>query len=255
MNRKAKVISLANNKGGSGKTCTAVNLSASLMRKGKKVLAIDMDGQCNLTWCIGAADLMNGGIYEAFRNGAALVPSRLQAVGKGCLDIVPGCRDMAAVSTDLANSSNRALVLSQLLEGLKDQYDYILIDAAPETDLLLMNALFASDAVIIPMMPEPLHLRGAANIVDIIGDLDKSGKKLDYRVLITQQDRRRSICNAISDNAKTTFAGKIFYTEVRKCVAAVESTALGQDLFAYAPKCTTAADYSAVSDSILQWKL
>ena len=155
---KAKVISVLNHKGGVGKTTTTINLGSALRQKGYKVLLIDLDGQANLTESLGFSAELPQTIYGAMK-GEYDLPIYEHKDG---LSVVPSCLDLSAVETELINEAGRELILAHLIKGQKEKFDYILIDCPPSLSLLTLNALTASDRLIIPVQAQFLAMRGMA---------------------------------------------------------------------------------------------
>ncbi len=155
---KAKVISVLNHKGGVGKTTTTINLGGALRQKGYKVLLIDLDGQANLTESLGFSAELPQTIYGAMK-GEYDLPIYEHKDG---LRVVPSCLDLSAVETELINEAGRELILAHLIKGQKEKFDYILIDCPPSLSLLTLNALTASDRLIIPVQAQFLAMRGMA---------------------------------------------------------------------------------------------
>ena len=185
---KAKVISVLNHKGGVGKTTTTINLGGALRQKGYKVLLIDLDGQANLTESLGFSAELPQTIYGAMK-GEYDLPIYEHKDG---LCVVPSCLDLSAVETELINEAGRELILAHLIKGQKEKFDYILIDCPPSLSLLTLNALTASDRLIIPVQAQFLAMRGMAKLMQVVhkvqqrlnSDLSIAG------VLITQYDCR-----------------------------------------------------------------
>ena len=188
---KAKVISVLNHKGGVGKTTTTINLGGALRQKGYKVLLIDLDGQANLTESLGFSAELPQTIYGAMK-GEYDLPIYEHKDG---LSVVPSCLDLSAVETELINEAGRELILAHLIKGQKEKFDYILIDCPPSLSLLTLNALTASDRLIIPVQAQFLAMRGMAKLMQVVhkvqqrlnSDLSIAG------VLITQYDGRKNL--------------------------------------------------------------
>ena len=184
---KAKVISVLNHKGGVGKTTTTINLGGALRQKGYKVLLIDLDGQANLTESLGFSAELPQTIYGAMK-GEYDLPIYEHKDG---LSVVPSCLDLSAVETELINEAGRELILAHLIKGQKEKFDYILIDCPPSLSLLTLNALTASDRLIIPVQAQFLAMRGMAKLMQVVhkvqqrlnSDLSIAG------VLIPEQER------------------------------------------------------------------
>lgn len=200
---KAKVISVLNHKGGVGKTTTTINLGGALRQKGYKVLLIDLDGQANLTESLGFSAELPQTIYGAMK-GEYDLPIYEHKDG---LSVVPSCLDLSAVETELINEAGRELILAHLIKGQKEKFDYILIDCPPSLSLLTLNALTASDRLIIPVQAQFLAMRGMAKLMQVVhkvqqrlnSDLSIAG------VLITQYDGRKNLNKSVSELVQETF--------------------------------------------------
>lgn len=246
---KAKVISVLNHKGGVGKTTTTINLGGALRQKGYKVLLIDLDGQANLTESLGFSAELPQTIYGAMK-GEYDLPIYEHKDG---LSVVPSCLDLSAVETELINEAGRELILAHLIKGQKEKFDYILIDCPPSLSLLTLNALTASDRLIIPVQAQFLAMRGMAKLMQVVhkvqqrlnSDLSIAG------VLITQYDGRKNLNKSVSELVQETFQGKVFSTHIRNAITLAEAPTQGQDIFHYAPKSAGAEDYEKVCNELL----
>ena len=246
---KAKVISVLNHKGGVGKTTTTINLGGALRQKGYKVLLIDLDGQANLTESLGFSAELPQTIYGAMK-GEYDLPIYEHKDG---LSVVPSCLDLSAVETELINEAGRELILAHLIKGQKEKFAYILIDCPPSLSLLTLNALTASDRLIIPVQAQFLAMRGMAKLMQVVhkvqqrlnSDLSIAG------VLITQYDGRKNLNKSVSELVQETFQGKVFSTHIRNAITLAEAPTQGQDIFHYAPKSAGAEDYEKVCNELL----
>ena len=172
---------------------------------------------------------------------------------KDGLSVVPSCLDLSAVETELINEAGRELILAHLIKGQKEKFDYILIDCPPSLSLLTLNALTASDRLIIPVQAQFLAMRGMAKLMQVVhkvqqrlnSDLSIAG------VLITQYDGRKNLNKSVSELVQETFQGKVFSTHIRNSIALAEAPTQGQDIFHYAPKSAGAEDYEKVCNELL----
>ena len=242
-----KIISILNHKGGVGKTTTTVNLGAALRDRGYKVLLIDLDGQTNLTESVGLSTELPDNIYNAMKGETSL-----HIYIQNDLAIVPACLDLAAVETELINEPGRELILRSLLDKAKKAFDYILIDCPPSLSLLTLNALTASDSVIIPVQAQFLAMRGMAKLMQVI---DKVRNRLNptlsiQGILITQFDSRKNLNRNVDDVIRESFKEKVFNTHIRSNVSLAEAPTCGTDIFLYAPRSAGAADYSKLAEEI-----
>lgn len=245
----ARIITIANNKGGCGKTTTAVNFAAGLRNAGRNVLCIDVDAQCNLTACFG---LRPGApsTFDALKAPRApyIAPVRvLDAVeGAGVLDVLPAVPDLSAVELSLAGEADRLQRFARFVEQYRPRYDFVIIDTPPAVGVLTIGALYASDETIITTQPQFLAVQGLIKLRDVIGKLNTAGAAIgSARVLFTQYDRRKGLHRETV--ARVEAAGfDVFDAKIRENVALGEAPAAGIDIFRYAPKSNGAADYGAM---------
>lgn len=250
----AITISILNHKGGVGKTTTAVNLAAALQIKGKRVLVIDLDGQANLTESLGLSIEEEKTIYGAMKGE---YPLPLVETNTG-LTLVPSCLDLSAAESELINEPGREMILKQLIHKNTEtsKFDYIIIDCPPSLGLLTLNALTASDKLIIPVQAEFLAMRGMAKITNVIGIVqERLNPNLDIAgIVITQYDQRKTLNRSVSDLIKDFFCDKIFQTVIRDNVALAEAPINGQSIFEYNNKANGAKDYMSLAEEVLAIK-
>jgi len=250
----AITISILNHKGGVGKTTTAVNLAAALQLKGKRVLVIDLDGQANLTESLGLSIEEEKTIYGAMKGE---YPLPLVETNTG-LTLVPSCLDLSAAESELINEPGREMILKQLIHKNTEtsKFDYIIIDCPPSLGLLTLNALTASNKLIIPVQAEFLAMRGMAKITNVIGIVqERLNPNLDIAgIVITQYDQRKTLNRSVSDLIKDSFCDKIFQTVIRDNVALAEAPINGQSIFEYNNKANGAKDYMSLAEEVLAIK-
>lgn len=236
-----KIISIINHKGGVGKTTTTANLGGALTQKGYRVLLVDLDGQANLTMSLGLNSDLNETIYSSMKSGKDFPVYK----NKEGLEIIPSCLDLSAIESELINEPGRELILKSLLANIRERYDYILIDCPPSLSLLSLNALTASDGIIIPMQAQYLAMRGMDKLVNIINKVkSRINPSLSiYGILITMYDGRTNLNKSISEVVEETFHGKVFSSYIRNNISLAEAQANGKDIFHYDSKCNGAADY------------
>lgn len=246
----ATVTVITNNKGGVAKTTTVVNLAVALRGSGFDVLAVDLDGQCNLTDTFGVdTATAQGTIYDALKvkNAPFIQPVRVLPSGKGVgvLDVLPSERDMFAGEVMLANEPDRVTRFGTVVNKYRDLYDVILIDTTPTVGLLTISALYASDNAVIPTNPDILATRGLLSVRDIIADVNtnRTGSPLDCRVLFCKYDKRKSLHRLTVEQVRGAFP--TYNTLIRDNVALSEAPADGGDIFSYAPRSYGAQDYTA----------
>lgn len=240
-------ITLSNHKGGVGKTTSTINLGSALAQLGEKVLLVDLDPQANLSQSLGVRE-PELTIYGAIRKEYPLAPLE---ISKG-LDLVPSTLDLSGAEVELAAETGREYILSELLEPVKSSYDYVLIDSPPSLGLLTVNALTASDEVLIPVQAEFLAVQGLTKLSEVI---DKIRARLNKNlriggVLVTQYDSRKVLNRQVTDTIEQHFEGKVYETRIRDNVALAEAPTQGLDVFRYAPKSKGAEDYLAIAKEI-----
>jgi chromosome partitioning protein len=247
----SKVISISNHKGGVGKTTSAINIGAGLNKLGKKILLIDLDPQANLSQSLGLTD-QERNIYGALRGEYKLVPI---PVLKG-LDLIPSTLDLSGAEVELSGEAGREYILRELLEPVRNNYDYILIDSPPSLGLLTINSFTASDEVYIPLQAQYLALQGLAKLTEVI---DKIKKRLNKElkvggVIVTQYDSRKVLNRDVATTIEAHFKAEVFKTKVRDNIALAEAPAQGVDIFRYNSKSFGAIDYLNLSKEILKRK-
>lgn len=249
----AKVISVSNHKGGVGKTTSTVNIGAGLSdgKKGKRVLLIDLDPQANLTQSLGIK-APERTVYGSLRGEYPLTPIKINAN----FSVIPSTIDLAGAEVELSTEAGREFVLKELIEPLKKDHDYIIIDCPPSLSLLTLNALTASDQVYIPLQTQYLAMHGLSKLLEII---EKTKKRLNKKlnvggIILTQFDSRKVLDKDISKTIIANFKDQVFKTKIRNTVALAEAPVKGLDIFRYAPKSNGAKDYADLCKEILSRK-
>lgn len=249
----AKVITIANNKGGVGKTTTAVNFGASLRLRGYDVLLMDYDGQRNLSEAL-RVPATGGTIYDAMKDPRRNVsPVRLLSVeqGAGVLDVLPASRDLSALETELAKASDRVTRLSGIIERWREQYDVILIDTPPALGLLSVSALYACDAALVTAQPNYLAALGLVQLDETIKTIETNrGRALPYSILFTQTDGRKSLHRIVIEQVRAK-GYNVHATTIRDNIALAEAPATGTDIFRYKPRSNGAKDYALLAKEYL----
>lgn len=250
----ARTIAVLNHKGGVGKTTTAINLAAALQRNKKRVLLIDMDGQANLTESCGLSIEEERTVYGAMKGEYPLPVSELE----NGLSVVPSCLDLSAAESELINEPGRELILKGLVAKLADRrkFDYILIDCPPSLGLLTLNALTASDYLIIPVQAQFLAMRGMAKIMNVIGIVrERLNPSLNIGgIVITQFDRRKTLNRSVAELIGESFRDKVFKTVIRDNVALAEAPIKGKDIFEYNKNSNGAKDYMELAKEVMELK-
>lgn len=251
----ARIITVCNNKGGVGKTTTAVNLGAGLRLRGYNVLLVDYDGQSNLTETLRVPVAQDCHTYAAMRERTTPYITPVEVLPQdgttGVLHVLPSVPDLSALEVEMAQEPDRVTRFYTVVEKYRDKYDVILIDTPPTLGLLTLSALYAADEVIITLQPQYLAVRGLVSVTDIIRQVEElKGATVPYYVLFTQYDRRKGLHRMTAEQVEG--AGfPVFATKIRDNVALGEAPATGNDIFRYAPNSNGAADYTALTAEYL----
>lgn len=257
-----RIIAIANNKGGCGKTTTAANLAAALRLRGLDVLAIDADAQSNLTAYYGITNPAPGcTTFDALKKTTTpfieplqIIPAEPSSPGgepaPGRLDLLPACANLAAVEAALVGAPDRLQRFAALADKYRTRYDCIIIDTPPAVGPLTAGALFAADSVIIAVQPQFLAVQGLLSLTRVINTLNANGARIsETRVLFTQYDARKGLHRVTVE--KVAAAGfNTCAVRIRENVALGEAPAVGLDIFRYAPRSNGAADYAALADEL-----
>lgn len=247
-----KILTFTNQKGGTGKTTSALSVGAGLTQKGYKVLIIDLDPQGNATTAAGITpDEKEPTIYEVLK-GAATTADAIRTTAGG-YDIVPTDIRQSGADIELASAPGRDFILLEALEAVKDRYDYAIIDSPPSLSVVTLMGLTAADGVVVTLKADYLALNGVAQLKDTI-DLVK--RRLNPRlevtgVLLTFYDDRKNLDKEIATQAEEGFPEKVFKTRISQAVALAEAPAAGRDIFQYKPGSKPAKQYEEVVDEII----
>lgn len=248
--KQAKIISIANHKGGVGKTTTTASVGSILATKGYKVLVIDLDAQANLTSSLIKGEV-SASIYDAMKKSTALPTYRVNE--KTELDLVPASLELAQADFEMASKIARERILANLLEDYKDKYDYIIMDCPPSLGLMTFNAITASDYVIIPLVAEILPFNGLKMISDFIGQLKKYlNPKIEILGILITRWESTNLSKGIEERLRNNLGEKIFTTKIRKNVTIAQAPLEATNIVEYDPKSNGAIDYQAFTDEILE---
>jgi len=231
----ARIISIANQKGGVGKTTTAVNMGASLAAAEKTVLVVDLDPQSNATSGLGLNPSdFPAGSYEVLI-GAVQADKAITGTALDFLDVIPASRDLAGAEVELVDADRREARLRDALGTVRDRYDYIVIDCPPSLGLLTLNALCAADAVIVPLQCEYYALEGLSRLLETIGILrEQLNPSLEIDgILLTMYDARNNLSDQVAREVRQNFDGRVFDTIIPRNVRLSESPSFGKPALLY----------------------
>tara|TARA_B100000809_G_scaffold63282_1_gene59968 strand:- start:12165 stop:12929 length:765 start_codon:yes stop_codon:yes gene_type:complete len=249
-----KIIAIANQKGGVGKTTTTVNLAAALGVLEKKILLIDADPQANASSGLGIdIENLTYGTYQILEHTIS-ADQAIQKTTSPNVDIIPAHIDLVAIEIELVDKEDREYMLKKSLETIKDSYDYILIDCAPSLGLITLNALTAADSVIIPIQCEYFALEGLGKLLNTIksvqkihnGDLDIEG------LLLTMFDSRLRLSNQVVEEVKKHFNEMVFSTIIQRNTRLGEAPSYGESIIAYDATSKGAENYISLANEVLK---
>ena len=249
-----KVIAIANQKGGVGKTTTAVNLSSALAVLEKKILLIDADPQANATSGLGVnVDEKNVGTYELLEHTAA-VEETIINTSVPHLDLIPSHIDLVAIEIELVDKNQREFMLKKALENVIDTYDFILIDCAPSLGLITLNALTAANSVIIPIQCEYFALEGLGKLLNTIKSVQKiHNEALDIEgLLLTMYDARLRLSNQVVEEVKKHFDTMVFKTIIQRNIRLSEAPSYGENIIEYDATSKGAKNYLSLAEEVLK---
>jgi chromosome partitioning protein len=249
----SRVLAIANQKGGVGKTTTAINLAASLAANDLRVLVIDSDPQGNATTGLGIQklperpsmyDLLLGDVDPA----SAVIPTEFEG-----LFLLPADKNLVGANLELVDRANRESRLREHLAPIRDQYHYIIIDCPPALDLLTLNALIAADAVLVPIQCEFFALEGISELMDTIDRIQESFRHpLQIEgILLTMYDDRTNLTRQVASDLREFFGEQVFRTIVPRSIRLAEAPSFGKPILAYDPRSRGAESYIKLAKEIL----
>ena len=247
-----KIIAVANQKGGVGKTTTSVNLSAAFAEMGKKVLLIDCDPQGNATSGLGIEkDGLELSIYDALINDTPMEEIIIQT--QFGLDVVPSVMDLAGAEVELVNLEDKQCRLKKSVELVKEKYDYILIDCPPSLGHVTLNALTAADSVLLPLQCEFYALEGLSQLLSTVQLVQEQlNEKLRIEGLVlTMYDSRTNLAEQVVEEVKTHFPDMVYATKIPRNVRLSEAPSFGKPIFAYASSSKGAQAYMSLAEEVV----
>lgn len=248
-----KIIAIANQKGGVGKTTTAINLGASLAANDLRVLVIDSDPQGNTTTGLGVAKSADHlTIYDVLLGesdlASAVVPSSLEG-----LDILSADKNLVGANIELVDVDRREFRLTERIEPVRDRYDYILIDCPPALDLLTLNALVAADSVLVPIQCEFFALEGVSELMDTVDRVREDlGHPLEIEgILLTMYDERTNLSRQVAADLREFFNDQVFRTVIPRSIRLAEAPSYGKPILLYDVRARGAESYIKLAKEIL----
>ena len=247
----AKIIAVANQKGGVGKTTTSVNLSACLGVLEKKVLLIDADPQANATSSFGINDIENG-TYQCLEHQKSAIDC-IQKSSSPNVDVMPAQLDLVAAELELVDKESREFMLKEALNEVVNNYDYIIIDCAPSLGLITINALTAADSVIVPIQCEYFALEGLGKLMNTIKSIQNiQNPQLDIEgLLLTMYDTRLRLSNQVVEEVKTHFQEMVFDTIIQRNVRLGEAPSFGETIIMHDANSKGAINYLNLAQELI----
>jgi len=250
----SRIIAIANQKGGVGKTTTAINLGACLAVAEKRTLVIDTDPQGNATSGLGIdKDELEKSVYDVLIEEGPIADAVVHKVHFPYLDVVPATRDLVGAEVELVNRRNRETILRRAIDAVRDQYDFILIDCPPSLGLLTLNTLAASDSVLIPIQCEFYALEGLSQLLNTVTIVQKNlNPALQIEgVLLTMFDGRLNLSRQVADEAKEYFGPKVYKTTIPRNVRIAEAPSFGKPIVLYDILSVGAKSYLSLAKEVI----
>jgi chromosome partitioning protein len=248
-----RILAIANQKGGVGKTTTAINLAASLAANDLRVLVVDSDPQGNATTGLGGTkDANHPSLYHILLGGVGIAEAVVRTDFEG-LDLIPGDKNLVGANLELVDTPRREFRLQEKIHPVRSQYDFILIDCPPALDLLTLNALIAADSVLVPIQCEFFALEGISELMDTIERIrDSFGHPLEIEgILLTMFDDRTNLTRQVAADLRDFFREQVFRTVIPRSIRLAEAPSHGKTILSYDVRSRGAESYIRLAKEIL----